>query len=42
MLLHEEDIFSYVEKLKNVTISDIQSKFNEVFLNENSTKVIIQ
>lgn len=42
MLLHDEDIFSYVEKLKNVTISDIQNKFNEVFHNENSTKVIIQ
>jgi predicted Zn-dependent peptidase len=42
ILLHDEDIFSYVEKLKNITISDIQNKFNEVFHNENSTKVIIQ
>lgn len=42
MLLHEEDIFTYVDKLKNVTIEDVRTKFMEVFHAENSTKVTIR
>lgn len=42
MLLHQEDIFTYVEKLKNITVDDVRSKFMEVFHPERSTKVIIR
>ena len=42
MLLHEEDIFSYVEKLKNISISDLESKFHEIFQPNRSTKVTIK
>lgn len=42
MLLHGEDIFSYVEKLKNISIGDLEVKFHEVFHKKHSTKVTIK
>ncbi len=42
MLLHNEDIFSYVDKLKSITITDIQNKFMDVFHKDYSAKVVIR
>ena len=42
MLLHEENIFNYVDILKNVTIGDVEKKFMKVFDRESSAKIVIK
>lgn len=42
LLLHGEDLFSYVEKIKNISINDVETKFHEIFSKDRSTKVTIK
>lgn len=42
LLLHGEDLFSYVEKIKNISIDDVENKFHELFKKDRSTKVTIR
>ncbi len=42
LLLHGEDLFSYVEKIKNISINDVETKFYEIFSKDRSTKVTIK
>ena len=42
LLLHGEDLFSYVEKIKNISINDVDNKFHEIFTKDRSTKVTIK
>ncbi len=42
LLLHGEDLFSYVEKIKNISINDVEIKFYEIFSKDRSTKVTIK
>lgn len=42
MLLHGEDLFSYMDQLKSITMDEVQDMFNRVCTPEASTKVIIR
>ncbi|MGB4590161.1 MAG: pitrilysin family protein [Clostridiaceae bacterium] len=42
MLLHKEDIFNYVDILKNITVEDLEVRFERLFDKDSSTKVVIK
>lgn len=42
MLLHKEDIFNYVEILKNISVEDLEERFKKHFDKESSAKVVIK
>lgn len=42
MLLHNEDIFNYVDILKNISVVDLEERFKKLFDKESSTKVVIK
>lgn len=41
MLLHGEDLFSYVDTLREISISDVKSAFQKVFRKDNAVQIII-
>ena len=42
MLLHKEDIFNYVDILKNISVEDLEERFKKRFDKDSSTKVVIK
>lgn len=42
MILHEEELFSYIDTLKKIHISQVETKFRELFQKDRSTQVIIR
>jgi predicted Zn-dependent peptidase len=42
LLLLGENIFEYVEILKNITLADVEAKFRDFYQPHHSTKVIIK
>ena len=41
MLLHGEDLFSYVDTLREISTSDVKSAFQKVFRKDNAVQIII-
>lgn len=41
MLLHNEDLFSYVEVLKSITLEEVQELFHRVFQDKSTVKIVI-
>jgi len=42
MLLHKEDIFNYVDIVKNISVKDLEDRFEKLFDKDSSTKVVIK
>jgi predicted Zn-dependent peptidase len=42
MLLHKENIFNYVDVLKNISVKDLEDRFEKLFDKESSAKVVIK